>query len=279
MEEGLLKNIDNLKINTKNKVSDKEDLLMKQLTCYFNNIKNINYMIPIIQSTSKISLRMIDWFITNYAKSKNIRYISNNSNFRVHHNYKSQLKAYSKKRFDPFCRRERIAFQYNFLNIENICDNNNKLVYIYSNENMFINESNIIWSDFKSKFNNNIKEININDINDINNNENNILENIKNLNLPVIIKIDSLSNITEYTFDKLDYNKLINFCQETIITTVGQLNFFRWSIDNSVLDYIDNNYNLIEQDMIINGKKSAKDKKKIRKKKIDNIINITVKFD
>ena len=276
MEEVLLKNIDDLELNTEYKVADKEDLLMKQLTQYFNNIKNINYMIPIIQSTSKISLRMIDWFITNYAKSKNIRYISNNSNFRVHHNYKSQLKAYSKKRFDPFCRRERIAFQYNFLNIENICDNNNKLVYIYSNENMFINESNIIWSDFKSKFNNNIKEININNIN---NNEINILENIKNLNLPVIVKIDSLSNITEYTFDKLDYNKLINFCQETIITTVGQLNFFRWSIDNSVLDYIDNNYNLIEQDMIINGKKSAKDKKKIRKKKLDNIINITVKFD
>ena len=269
-------NTDNLEINTEYKVADKEDLLMKQLTQYFNNIKNINCMIPIIQSTSKVSLRMIDWFITNYAKTKNISYICNNKNFRVHHNYKSQLKAYSKKRFDPFCRRERIAFQYNFLNIENTNDNNNKLVYIYSNDDMFVNESKIIWNDFKLKFNNNIKEININDIN---NNENNILEKIKDLNLPVIVKIDSLSNITEYTFDKLDYNNLLNFCQDTIITTVGQLNFFRWAIDNDVLNYIDKNYSLIEQDMIINGKKSSKDKKKIRKKKIDNIISITVKFD
>ena len=35
-------NIDNLEINTEYKVADKEDLLMKQLTHFFNNIKNIN---------------------------------------------------------------------------------------------------------------------------------------------------------------------------------------------------------------------------------------------
>ena len=28
----------------------------------------------------------------------------------VYHSYKSQLKAYSKQKFDPFCRRERIVF-------------------------------------------------------------------------------------------------------------------------------------------------------------------------
>ena len=29
----------------------------------------------------------------------------------VFHSYKSQLKAYSKKRFDPFCRRDRLLFK------------------------------------------------------------------------------------------------------------------------------------------------------------------------
>ena len=29
----------------------------------------------------------------------------------VFHSYKSQLKAYSKKKFDPFCRRDRILFK------------------------------------------------------------------------------------------------------------------------------------------------------------------------
>jgi hypothetical protein len=35
----------------------------------------------------------------------------NGQEFVVYMNYKNQLKAYSKKLFDPFCRRERISFQ------------------------------------------------------------------------------------------------------------------------------------------------------------------------
>jgi hypothetical protein len=58
-----------------------------------------------------ISLRLIDWFVTNYAKQNTTSYILNNQEFLVYMNYKSQLKAYSKKLFDPFCRRERIMFQ------------------------------------------------------------------------------------------------------------------------------------------------------------------------
>ena len=276
MKKDLLNKVNNLNIDSSElKVLDKECLLMNQLTQFFNKIDHLNKMIPIIQSTSQISLRMIDWFITNYAKTKNISYLSKNQNFRVHHNYKSQLKAYSKKRFDPFCRRERIAFQYNFLDINNNNENNNKLIYIYSNTNKFEENDKIIWENF-IKLHTNIMEINTDNIN---NNNNNILEKVQNLNLPVIIKIDSLSNIVEYSFNKLDINSLTNFCQETIITTVGQLNFFRWAIENNILDYINNNYSIIEQDMILNGKKSAKDKKKIRNNKLNDIIKITVKFD
>ena len=63
---------------------------------------------------SKISLRVIDHFITNYSKKNRITYnlIENNQVqiFNVNASYKSQLKAYNKKYFDPFCRRERILF-------------------------------------------------------------------------------------------------------------------------------------------------------------------------
>jgi hypothetical protein len=38
-------------------------------------------------------------------------YTANGQEFVVYMNYKNQLKAYSKKLFDPFCRRERISFQ------------------------------------------------------------------------------------------------------------------------------------------------------------------------
>jgi TPR repeat protein len=64
-----------------------------------------------LQGTSDISLRVIDWFVTNYAKTHSTAYILNGQEFLVYRDYKSQLKAYSKKLFDPFCRRERIYFQ------------------------------------------------------------------------------------------------------------------------------------------------------------------------
>ena len=65
---------------------------------------------------SSISLRIIDWFVTNYAKKHYTVYeISGNaymSRFKVYNDYKLKLKAYSKRRFDPFCRWERIQIPY-----------------------------------------------------------------------------------------------------------------------------------------------------------------------
>ena len=103
-------------------ISCKQDLLMKSLSQFFFQNENIEKMLPIVTSESKISLRIIDWFVTNYSKKNNIvynlQYINPKNNemcnkrFVVYLNYKSQLKAYSKKQFDPFCRRDRIAFYY-----------------------------------------------------------------------------------------------------------------------------------------------------------------------
>lgn len=93
-------------------MSVKTDLLMFSLTRFFNNKKNLDQMVPIINQKSKISLRLLDWFITNYSKKNNINFKVNGVNFNVHLDYKAQLKSYSKKQFDPFCRRERINFIY-----------------------------------------------------------------------------------------------------------------------------------------------------------------------
>ena len=49
------------------KICNKEELLMVKLTQFFND-ENINLMIPIINGESNISLRIIDWFVTNYSK-------------------------------------------------------------------------------------------------------------------------------------------------------------------------------------------------------------------
>jgi hypothetical protein len=44
------------------------------------------------------------------------------------------------------------------------------------------------------------------------------------------------------------------------VTTVGQLNFFRWFIENKVIDYALTNIELIDKDMVttINSKKKGK---------------------
>ena len=57
-------------------------------------------------------MRVIDFFVTNYAKEKEIIYEigENKEKFMVYHSYKARLKSFSKKQFDPFCRRERILF-------------------------------------------------------------------------------------------------------------------------------------------------------------------------
>tara|TARA_B000000475_G_C15959447_1_gene432308 strand:- start:449 stop:958 length:510 start_codon:yes stop_codon:yes gene_type:complete len=167
----------------------KNDLLLEKLNKFFDIEKNKQVLIDVLNNKYNISLRIIDWFVTNYCKKYNIGWNLDNIRFVVYINYKLQLKAYSKKYFDPFCRRERIYFNYG----------NNK-------------------------------------------------------------------------------NKLI--------TTVGQLNFFRWMIENNIIDYIKKNYDDIEHDMqttiknisLSNNKRRELSKSSIKSiNKIDS--NIVLKFE
>jgi len=90
----------------------KNKLLMDKINLFFENEVNKKVLINILNNNFNISLRIIDWFVTNYCKKYNIFWVENNQRFVVYLNYKLQLKAYSKKYFDPFCRRERIFFHY-----------------------------------------------------------------------------------------------------------------------------------------------------------------------
>ena len=143
-------------------------------------------MISVINGESQISLRIVDWFVTNYSKKHfvvfSIMENDEKTRFKVYNDYKLKLKAYSKKRFDPFCRWERISFPY-------------------------------------------------------------------------------------------DENKFVE-------TTIGQLNFFKWCIENSILEYIQQHYNDIENDM--NSRNSSSKKKeyveldgKTRKKREELSISAT----
>ena len=130
------------------------DLLLNKLMQFYHKDNNFEQMLEIINGQSKISLRIVDWFATNYSKKYYTVYsIPSESRFKVYNDYKLKLKAYSKKRFDPFCRWERIT---------------------------------------------------------------------------------------------------IPFKNDTFIqTTIGQLNFFKWALENEVITYITENYEAIDKDMNI----------------------------
>jgi hypothetical protein len=88
---------------------DKVSLLMQSLTDFYKDSEFIEKLKPILEQRSVISLRVLDWFITNYAKKH--RVVLKND-FDVYLNYKLQLRSYSKKQFDPFCRKNKILFYY-----------------------------------------------------------------------------------------------------------------------------------------------------------------------
>ena len=166
-------------------VNRKQDVLIEYLSNFYEkNDEYIEQFLKVIAPESKISLRVIDWFVTNYSKKFNIMYeiatingkkqivknhTGNKRQFIVYLNYKSQLKSYSKKQFDPFCRRERITY--------------------------------------------------------------------------------------EYSKDK------------EITTTVGQLNFFKWALENCVLEYIKDHFTDIERDMIYTMRKNSPKGKKLKQRK------------
>lgn len=132
-----------------------KDLLMTSLTKFYSPKDTLKKIADIVDGKSKISLRLIDWFVTNYSKKKNtvITQTQNNNilHFSVYLSYRSQLKAYSKQLFDPFRRRDRIVFGEG---------------------------------------------------------------------------------------------------EHSVETTIGQLNFFRWVLQNNILEYVEKNYKEIEADMI-----------------------------
>lgn len=99
----------------------KQNLLLDSLSeFYLKHPENMQKLVEIIEGPKSPSLRLIDWFVTNYSKKHNISYLLNddatpttqNEFFKVYLNYKSHVKSYNKKQFDPFNRTQKIKFFY-----------------------------------------------------------------------------------------------------------------------------------------------------------------------
>ena len=105
-----------------NTLLSKEEVLLDSLHEFYKNKNNIEKILPIVTGTSEISLRVLDYFVTNYAKYNDIKFRKkNNVTYNVYQDYKNKLKSYNKRFFDPFCRK----------NKKNMA---NKIIFNYNNE-------------------------------------------------------------------------------------------------------------------------------------------------
>lgn len=148
------------------------DIIKESLIAFYNKDNNAHKVIPILSGKTRVSLRLLDWFVTNYSKKHRTVYRVLGDYFIVHMEYKSQLKAFSKNRFDPFCRHA----------------------------------------------------------------------NAKNTDKKDLISI-------RYRVPDTRKKKSTGTIENVIHTTVGQLNFFKWALQNGIIDYVIQHFADINKDM------------------------------
>jgi hypothetical protein len=86
-------------------IKEKEKITAKELVRFYNKDK-LEKIKPIINQEDDISLRLIDWTLTNYAKKHCIKYqLSNGRIIDVHQSYKNFMTSYRRNiLFDLFRR-------------------------------------------------------------------------------------------------------------------------------------------------------------------------------
>lgn len=90
------------------------EALLRSLDRYYSEPQKRRQLASIVARKSEVSLRIIDWLTTNYAKKHNVVYHTSSQTqriFNVYLEYKACLRSFSKKYFDPFARNERMEFE------------------------------------------------------------------------------------------------------------------------------------------------------------------------
>ena len=85
-------------------ITSHENMIMKSLEKFYEIPENISLFIPIVNSESKISIRLIDHFITKYSKKNKVCYknqdSSDNSLFYVFQSYRQQLRDFTNNNYE-----------------------------------------------------------------------------------------------------------------------------------------------------------------------------------
>ena len=90
-------------------LSQRQVSILRRIHLFFTPEIIANMLIPLINQQCGISLRSLDWLVTNYAKKHNIVCRARNQTmFNIYHGYKVALTHFRRRNFDPFRRRSRI---------------------------------------------------------------------------------------------------------------------------------------------------------------------------
>jgi hypothetical protein len=95
-------------VSSSSSVESRDDVLFKSLRKYYEEPGRLRVLTDIIRGETDVSLRTLDWLVTNYSKKHNTVYTHEGKMINMFLEYKACLKAFSKKYFDPFQRRARI---------------------------------------------------------------------------------------------------------------------------------------------------------------------------
>ena len=89
--------------------SRKDEVLLSSVLRWFNEEESrVQTFSDIIHHKNGLSLRIIDWLITNFTKSFSVAIESDGLPRNLRKDYHKNLTAHNKKNFDPFARRRRI---------------------------------------------------------------------------------------------------------------------------------------------------------------------------
>jgi hypothetical protein len=95
---------------TENALSKKEEVLLNSVLGWFNEDQDhVQQFSDIVKHKDGLSLRIIDWLITNFSKNISVSIKTDGLPVDLYRDYHKNLSAHNKKNFDPFARRRRIC--------------------------------------------------------------------------------------------------------------------------------------------------------------------------
>lgn len=91
-------------------------LLDSILEWYNENPHGISRFMSIVKRKHGLSLRLIDWLVTNYSKCYSLTIDTSDPPRDLNRDYQKNLNAYNKKNMDPFARRNKIKVSVKSVN-------------------------------------------------------------------------------------------------------------------------------------------------------------------